>query len=98
MTNEYKLGFNYVVSKSGISFWYNTEDGSIPLSIEFIGEAIIEKTMRALNREERNTILERIESLESEYKAYHTTLYPTGQDSDYWRGVRYALDVLGGDE
>lgn len=40
--------------------------------------------------------LKALESLESEYKAYHTTLYPTGQDSDYWRGVRYALDVLGG--
>ena len=31
-----------------------------------------------------------LESLESEYKAYHT-------NSDYWRGVRYALDVLGGE-
>lgn len=29
------------------------------------------------------------ESLESEYKAYHT-------NSDYWRGVRYALDMMGG--
>lgn len=28
-----------------------------------------------------------LESLESEYKAYHT-------DSDYWRGVKYALDVI----
>lgn len=35
-----------------------------------------------------------LESLEIEYKAYHTTLYPTGHDSDYWRGVRYALDVI----
>lgn len=31
-----------------------------------------------------------IESLESEYRAYHT-------DSEFWRGVRYTLDVLGGE-
>lgn len=34
--------------------------------------------------------LKALESLESEYKAYNN-------DSDYWRGVRYALDVLGGE-
>ena len=35
--------------------------------------------------------LKALESLESEYKSYHT-------DSDYWRGVRYALDVIGGEK
>ena len=33
--------------------------------------------------------LKALESLESEYKAYST-------NSDYWRGVRYALGVIGG--
>lgn len=32
-------------------------------------------------------ILRRLESLESEYNAYHTK-------SDYWRGIKYAIDVL----
>lgn len=47
-------------------------------------------------REGLKDALTALESLENEYKAYHTTLYPTGQDSDYWRGIRYALDVLEG--
>lgn len=32
-----------------------------------------------------------VDSLESEYNAYHT-------DTDYWRGIRYALDVIEGVE
>ena len=32
-------------------------------------------------------IYQRLESLESEYNAYHT-------DSDYWRGIKYAIDML----
>ena len=30
---------------------------------------------------------ERLESLESEYNAYHT-------NRDYWRGIKYAIDVM----
>lgn len=33
-------------------------------------------------------LCKRIQSLEREYLAYHT-------DNDYWRGIRYVLDVIG---
>lgn len=29
----------------------------------------------------------RLESLKSEYNAYHT-------DSDYWQGIKYAIDIM----
>ena len=32
-------------------------------------------------------ITKQLSSLESEYNAYHT-------DSDYWKGIKYAIDVL----
>lgn len=32
-------------------------------------------------------IVKQLSSLESEYNAYHT-------DSDYWKGIKYAIDVL----
>jgi len=37
------------------------------------------------------TLNDRIESLSSEYESYHT-------DSDYWKGIKYALDALGRQE
>ena len=37
------------------------------------------------------TIYQRLESLESEYNAYYT-------DSDYWSGIKYAIDILNGYE
>ena len=32
-------------------------------------------------------VVKQLSSLESEYNAYHT-------DSDYWKGIKYAIDVL----
>lgn len=32
-------------------------------------------------------VVRQLESLEGEYNAYHTK-------SDYWRGIKYAIDVL----
>lgn len=60
---------------------YNDAKREIALSGEY---------ERVYNRG-KEAALTGLESLESEYKAYHT-------DSDYWRGVRYALDVLEGVE
>ena len=67
---------------------YNDAKREIALSGEY---------ERVYNRG-KEAALTALESLENEYKAYHTSLYPTGKDSDYWRGVRYALDVLEGIE
>ena len=39
----------------------------------------------------KDDVLKVLESLKSEYNAYRHI------DNDYWRGVRYALDVLGGE-
>lgn len=53
------------------------------------------KMDKAYTGDEHNAIntackaLTSLESLESEYKAYHT-------GTDYWRGIRYALDVIEG--
>lgn len=35
-------------------------------------------------------ITKQLFSLESEYNAYHT-------DSDYWKGIKYAIDILNHD-
>ena len=55
-------------------------------------EKFIEDCKLAFNGIE--TCLKTLVGLENEYEAYHATLYQTGEDSDYWRGVRYALDVI----
>ena len=36
---------------------------------------------------QKSKVLEQLESLESEYNAYHT-------NRDYWRGIKYAIDVM----
>lgn len=54
-----------------------TIEGNLPEDGDVI-EDVLFSTIR---------ILKQIESMESEYNAYH---YP----NDYWRGIRYTLDII----
>ena len=54
---------------------------------EKIALRILDKYMNNTSTEEATQVLQRLESLENEYNAYHF-------DNDYWRGIKYAIDVM----
>ena len=84
-TNLYKIDKYDFCNERGVAGWY---DYSSEVGFYRCGRDII-AWAEMPNPYEAN-IINRLDSLKSEYNAYHY------DNNEYWRGIKYAIDVLEG--